>query len=73
MNIAKITLLVPAVFLVAGTAWSQFGAPGEDWPHYAGDHGSTKYSPLSQINAENFENLEVAWRWASVDLSLIHI
>lgn len=67
MNIAKITLLVPAVFLVAGTAWSQFGAPGEDWPHYAGDHGSTKYSPLSQINAENFENLEVAWRWASVD------
>jgi glucose dehydrogenase len=27
------------------------------------DIGSTRYSPLEQINAENFEDLQVAWTW----------
>ena len=36
-------------------------AKGE-WPYYSGDAGSTKYSPLDQINAANLKNLRVAWR-----------
>ena len=49
---------------------AQYGAKDGDWPHYAGDHGSTKYSGLDQIDAENFENLEVLWRWESADKAL---
>jgi quinoprotein glucose dehydrogenase len=34
-----------------------------DWPHYTADIHGTKYSPLDQINAGNFKDLEVAWRF----------
>ncbi|HYM22907.1 MAG TPA: PQQ-binding-like beta-propeller repeat protein [Vicinamibacterales bacterium] len=34
-----------------------------DWPHYTADVRGTKYSPLDQINAANFKNLELAWRF----------
>ena len=33
------------------------------WQHWGADAGSTRYSPLDQINGENFENLSVAWVW----------
>lgn len=33
-----------------------------DWPHYNGDIKGTRYSPLAQVNANNFNKLEVAWR-----------
>src|SRR5262245_5552284 len=34
-----------------------------DWPHYTADMHGTRYSPLDQINASNFNKLEVAWRF----------
>jgi quinoprotein glucose dehydrogenase len=34
-----------------------------DWPHYTADLKGTRYSPLDQINASNFNKLEVAWRF----------
>ncbi|MDB5459075.1 MAG: quinoprotein glucose dehydrogenase [Caulobacteraceae bacterium] len=34
-----------------------------DWRSYAGDLANTRYSPLAQINADNFNDLEVAWRF----------
>src|SRR5258706_1453161 len=39
-----------------------------EWPHYAGDLAATRYSPLDQINAENFNKLEVAWRFKTDNL-----
>ena len=44
-------------------AGAQHGATGGEWHTYGGDPGSTKYSPLEQINASNFNKLEVAWRF----------
>src|SRR6201994_2988301 len=42
------------------------GAPAEtDWLHYANDLSSTRYSPLDQINASNFNQLELAWRFST--------
>src|SRR6185503_2407967 len=32
-----------------------------DWPMYLADPSGSKYSPLDQINASNFNKLEVAW------------
>ena len=66
MKTAGITLVL--VLVVAGQMQAQYGAPTDgEWPTYGGDLGSTKYSPLDQINAENFGELEVAWRWQSID------
>ena len=37
-------------------------APGE-WRYWGADAWSTRYSPLDQINADNFSKLTVAWQW----------
>lgn len=34
-----------------------------EWPGNMGDLKGTRYSPLDQINASNFNKLEVAWRF----------
>jgi quinoprotein glucose dehydrogenase len=38
-----------------------------EWPFYGGDLGNSKYSPLDQINGNNFGQLKIAWRWRSAD------
>ena len=62
-----------ATCLAAGPAEAQYGAPADgEWRSYAGDSGSTKYSPLDQITADNFGDLDVRWHWESVDSHLVH-
>jgi quinoprotein glucose dehydrogenase len=39
------------------------GAPEGEWQFWGADMYSTRYSPLDQIDAANFANLEVAWTW----------
>jgi quinoprotein glucose dehydrogenase len=39
-----------------------------DWPHYTADIRGSRYSPLDQINASNFNKLEVAWRFKTDNL-----
>lgn len=39
-----------------------------EWPHYAADQASTRYSPLDQIDATNFNDLEVAWTFKTDNL-----
>ena len=51
-------LLAPALSYSA-----QAGAPSGEWPTYGGDLGNTRYSPLDQINASNFNQLQIAWRF----------
>src|SRR5213082_1842568 len=46
----------------AGPALVRGNAPGE-WRYWGADAWSTRYSPLDQINASNFNALQVAWRW----------
>jgi quinoprotein glucose dehydrogenase len=39
-----------------------------EWPYYTADLKGTRYSPLDQINASNFKDLEVAWRFKTDNL-----
>ena len=38
-------------------------APDTEWRAYAANNASTRYAPLDQVNAGNFNSLEVAWRF----------
>ena len=57
-------------FFFSLSALAQLGSTNGEWPSYASDAGSTKYTSLSQISRRNFENLEIAWRWQSIDVDL---
>ena len=39
-----------------------------EWPYYTADVRGTRYSPLDQINASNFNKLEIAWRFKTDNL-----
>ena len=39
-----------------------------EWPHYTADLAGTRYSPLDQIKADNFNKLEIAWRFKTDNL-----
>ena len=62
----RVVFLCLCVFMPSAIA--QTGAPNGEWPTYGGDLGHTRYSALDQINAENFEDLEVAWRFKTHNL-----
>src|SRR2546430_317542 len=49
-------------------AGSQPSTKNGDWPYYTADLKGTKYSPLDQIKASNFKDLEVAWRFKTDNL-----
>ncbi len=51
----------------ANTA-NKYVTTGGEWRTYGGDLASTRYSPLDQINASNFNKLEVAWRFKTDNL-----
>src|SRR5215216_2107695 len=57
--------------LVSGLQTQSPGQPSTrngDWPHYTADIRGTRYSPLDQVNASNFNQLEVAWRFKTDNL-----
>lgn len=43
--------------------------PAGEWRYWGADASSTRYSPLDQIDASNFEDLEVAWIWRGDNFS----
>ena len=47
--------------------WQTYGTENGEWRSYAGNIAGQKYSPLEQIDASNFEDLEIAWSWESAD------
>ena len=58
--------LVSVAFSWPNPAEAQSSRPAGEWHATGGDHTNTKYSPLDQIMADNFTDLEIAWRWASI-------
>jgi glucose dehydrogenase len=63
LGISWLVLLAVAAPLLAPTAAAaqDRGMPDGEWHFQSGDTWGTRYSPLDQIHAGNFEDLEVAW------------
>lgn len=52
-----------AVLGIAEVLPAQAGTRNGEWRYYAGDAGSTRYSPVDQIDRTNVGRLEIVWRW----------
>jgi len=72
LTVAGLTWVAPHVgaqTFVGTPVPQQFSAQGQpstkngEWPTNGADLKFTRYSPLDQINAANFDKLEVAWRF----------
>src|SRR4051812_15730244 len=46
----------------------QSGTRNGEWTTYGADLANTRYSPLDQINAANFNTLEIGWRFKTESL-----
>src|ERR1700722_5448361 len=57
-----------ACLLATLPALAQTGAKNGEWHSYGGDTGNTHYSPLDQIDASNFNKLQLAWRFKTDNL-----
>jgi len=68
---AVVLLCAGALCLTIGLSGQSANQPSTkngEWPYYTADLKGTKYSPLDQINASNFKDLEVAWRFKTDNL-----
>jgi quinoprotein glucose dehydrogenase len=66
-------MLLVSLMTSGGLVWTahglaQSGAGMGEWRSYAGDLRNYHYSPLDQINASNFNKIEIAWRFKTDSL-----
>ena len=55
---AAVLMTAPSLGLAQGP-----GTENGEWHYLGGDAWHTRYLPASQINASNFNSLELAWEW----------
>src|SRR3984893_18705536 len=60
--------LVIGLLCITVNVLGQSRAKDGEWPTYNADLAGTRYRPLDQINATNFSNLEIAWRFKTDNL-----
>ncbi len=72
MKVGRIVIVGLAACLVAvllgQSRSSQWHPKDGEWAWYTADMAGTKYRPLDQINASNFNKLELAWRFKTDNL-----
>ncbi len=66
--LAGFVTVLCGVFASAPTLAQGFDTYGGEWLTYGGDLANTRYAPHGQINAENFNDLEIAWRFNTASL-----
>src|SRR5881409_3621232 len=70
-TVSALVVATGVVGLMPGVSGQSAGQPAAttvEWRHYTADLKGTRYSPLDQINASNFNQLEVAWRFKTDNL-----
>jgi quinoprotein glucose dehydrogenase len=62
LSLANVAWTLPARSQQAKAGLSVTAKPGE-WRYLNSNPQATRYSPLDQINKDNFKDLKIAWRW----------
>jgi len=69
LSISNLSSYLVSVLLMmlatASVAQQLTGTENGEWRYLGGDIGHTRFSPLDQINRNNFAELEQAWVWRS--------
>lgn len=60
-SIALLAFAALDAFSLFASAQEPTSQPSRDWPVYGGDFANTHYSPLTQINRSNVNQLVIAW------------
>ena len=71
LRLSSVAAIALAPFVLAGAANAQGYTPSTakgDWPMYFADPTGSRFSPQDQINASNFNKLEVAWHFKTDNL-----
>src|SRR2546421_8658048 len=68
LGVAAIVAAASVLSLVHAQAPNFPSTKNGEWAYYTADVKGTRYSPLDQINASNFNKLEVAWRFKTDNL-----
>ena len=66
LRLSSVAAIALAPFVLAGVANAQGYVPSTakgDWPMYFADLSGSRYLPADQINASNFNKLELAWHF----------
>ena len=63
-----LTCLTVALICAGPAAAQEQGTANGEWPTYGGNLSHDRYSPLDQITAENFGELELAWTFSTDNL-----
>src|SRR5690606_1844423 len=70
LRVGSFVLALGFVAFTAGAVAAQErGNPAGEWRYWGGDAWSTRYSPLDQIDATNFTELQPAWVWRGDNFS----
>ncbi len=67
-RIPRFFAMVAGLALASSCMWSQSAAASIDWPTYGGDLANTRYRPFDQIDATNFNQIDIAWRFKTDNL-----
>src|SRR5947209_7428511 len=68
LGVAAIVAAASVLSLVHAQAPNFPSTKNGEWAHYTADVKGWRYSPLDQITATNFNQLEVAWRFKTDNL-----
>ena len=71
VRLSSVAIIALAPFAIAAAANAQGYTPSTtkgDWPMYFADPSGSRYSPQDQINASNFNKLELAWHFKTDSL-----
>ncbi|MCY3612610.1 MAG: PQQ-binding-like beta-propeller repeat protein [Gemmatimonadetes bacterium] len=66
---AALTLAALTLTTLSLAAPPTASAQDGEWRYWGADAASSRYSPLDQIDASNFNDLEVAWTWRGDNFS----
>ena len=61
--VAAVVWPMPGIGQNAAPATAPAAGPNVEWRAYGAVEGSTRYSPIDQINRDNVKDLQVAWTW----------
>src|SRR5437763_15644266 len=60
----RFRLWILALFAAGSLVAVQSGPARQvEWPFVGGDQENTKFSPLTDVNRDNVQRLQIAWQW----------